>query len=51
MTLLLLAQVSESTEQSEALGEIISVLTPFEEAGTITPKGSVLLAWARDPTG
>ena len=37
----------ESSEHGEALEEIISVLAPFEQGGTITPKGTALLAWAR----
>ncbi|MGH3821473.1 MAG: CHAT domain-containing protein [Pseudonocardiaceae bacterium] len=48
----LIVEVSgEPTQQREALGEIISVLTPFEDAGTITPKGTALLDWAREITG
>jgi hypothetical protein len=27
--------------------EILAVLIPFERAGTVTPKGSALLSWAR----
>ena len=46
VTLYLLTQTAD--DPSEARQEIVQVLAPFERAGTITPKGSSLLAWARD---
>jgi tetratricopeptide (TPR) repeat protein len=51
VTLRLLAEASgEPAQRREAIGEIISVLTSFEQAGTITPKGTALLAWAHHMT-
>jgi hypothetical protein len=35
-------------DPSEARLEVIEVLAPFDQASTITPKGSSLLGWARD---
>lgn len=52
MTLRLIVEVSgEPAQQRGALDEIISVLTPFEDTGTITPKGMAVLSWAREMTG
>ena len=44
---LLAEATGESSEDSDALQEIISVLGTFEGDGTITPRGIALLEWAR----
>ena len=44
---LLAETTAESGQRADTLGEIIGVLAPFERAATITPKGTAVLAWAR----
>ena len=46
VSLYLLTQTVD--DPSEARLEVIEVLAPFDQASTITPKGSSLLGWARD---
>ena len=46
VSLYLLTQTVD--DPSEAQREVVEVLTPFEQANTITVKGSSLLGWARD---
>jgi tetratricopeptide (TPR) repeat protein len=48
VALSLLVGVSDESKQQEALEEIVSVLTLFEQGGTITPKGTAVLGWARE---
>ena len=40
-----------SDDSLDARREVIDVLAPFEQEGSITPKGIALLNWARKPPG
>jgi tetratricopeptide (TPR) repeat protein len=48
VTLYLVAGTAD--DPGEAQQEVVEILVPFEQAGTITPKGAALLSWARQPS-
>lgn len=47
VTLVLLARVLGDSGRAALRAEVIGVLKPFEQAGTITAKGTAVLNWAR----
>ncbi|QKW12226.1 hypothetical protein [Verrucosispora sp. NA02020] len=47
VTLAQLSSVVNNDDRAALIAETVDVLEPFERAGTLTPKGTAVLRWAR----